>query len=334
MRLRKKVGAAERLQRIAAVAHEDADVSRLRIDVTRDVDDLRRTEGDELAEEGVVAALARRIDEDRRLRRRELDRLPHQPCRRSRAHLKDGLGVAGDEGGVRQIVELGVVRRGADAVGADLDAGDEVELVGEGDAEQTGAAVGVDEEARRSRRVVERRPRRELRADVVDERLENAVVALEEGAGSVLEAARSARLGDANALEARDTLANVALVVGLAVRLVTLAVGPRREGVSEQECRAPLEGLDRRPDARSLSCQAGLDDVGRDGTFLARQSDRSAPAHLDVEDVPSPFLLEADGHFGVLAGRIEVRRELGPIAVLQRRRQRRIDHRHQRRVEA
>ena len=76
MRLRKKVGAAERLERVAAVAHEDAHVSRLRVDVARDVNDLRRTEGDELAEESVVAALAWRVDEDGRLRRRELDRLP------------------------------------------------------------------------------------------------------------------------------------------------------------------------------------------------------------------------------------------------------------------
>ena len=194
MRLRKEVGAAQGLEHVVAIAHEYADVPRLRVDVAGDVDHLGRVICDELPQERIVAALARRVDENRRLRGRELDRLRRSAWARAGrlAHLEDGLGVAGDERRIGQAVELGIVRRSADAVSADLDAGDEVELAGEGDTEQAGAAISIDEEAWRARRVVDGCAWRELRANVVDERLEHAVVALEERARRVLEAVQSA----------------------------------------------------------------------------------------------------------------------------------------------
>lgn len=47
------------------LSEEEADVARLSMDVARDVDERLRRNGDELVEEALVAALARRLSEHR-----------------------------------------------------------------------------------------------------------------------------------------------------------------------------------------------------------------------------------------------------------------------------
>jgi len=69
VRLREQVAPSDTIQLVGLLALLDQipDVSSLSVDIARDVDDARWPKSQQLIEEGFVAALARRIDEDGRL---------------------------------------------------------------------------------------------------------------------------------------------------------------------------------------------------------------------------------------------------------------------------
>ena len=113
-------------------------VPRLRVHVTADVHDRLRAKGEQLPYERLVAPLARRVYDER-----------GEGGRKVADDAEDLRGVARTEGDfVREAVQRRVVRRKADRVRGELDAGHLCEVWGEGEREEPRAAVGVDEVSR------------------------------------------------------------------------------------------------------------------------------------------------------------------------------------------
>ena len=110
---------------------EDGEVADLGGGVAGDVDDSGGAEGDELIEEFLGAAFARGINDDGGLGGGELD------------VLEDGFGGGGEEGGVGDAVGGGIAAGPVGGGFADFDAGDFFEVLGEGEGEEAGTAVGI-----------------------------------------------------------------------------------------------------------------------------------------------------------------------------------------------
>lgn len=138
-RLGKKVKASQTLNLIPLALplapDQDAHVARLGVHVAADVDDPPGAEAAQLGEKVGVAALARGVEDDGGLVRVVGDA------------LEELAGVGGDElaAVLAEAVEGGVLARRGDGVGGDVDAGGVLEDGGEGDCEEAGAGVGVDE---------------------------------------------------------------------------------------------------------------------------------------------------------------------------------------------
>ena len=138
-RLRKEIKAPQALNLIspplALAPDQDTDVARLRMHVAADVDDPPGAEAPQLAEEVGVAPLARGVEDDGGLIGVVLDA------------LEELAGVGGDElaAVLAEAVEGGVLARRGDGVGGDVDARGVLEDGGQGDCEEAGAGVGVDE---------------------------------------------------------------------------------------------------------------------------------------------------------------------------------------------
>lgn len=115
------------------VLQDVADISSLGVDIARHIHDPLRRKVEQLVQEGRVAALARRVDDQRGVGAGEGD------------FREDCFGVADEEGRVLDVVCGGVVARRDDAVLVDVDADDLVEALAAGDGEEPAAAVGVDE---------------------------------------------------------------------------------------------------------------------------------------------------------------------------------------------
>jgi len=114
------------------------DVPRLRVHVTADVHDRLRAKGEQLPYERLIAPLARRVDDER-----------GEGGRKVADDAEDLRGVARAEGDfVREAVQRRVMRRKADRVRGELDAGHLCEVWSEGEREEPRAAVGVDEVSR------------------------------------------------------------------------------------------------------------------------------------------------------------------------------------------
>lgn len=201
-RLREKIEPPQTLNRIPHLptpaftptptsSNQDPHIPSLRVHITTHIHDPPRPKRQQLPQKPVIAALARRIDDDDRL------------VGRVRDLGEEGRGVGGEEGRVRDAVGAGVVARGGDGSFGDVDAGGGGEEGGEGDGEEAGAGVGVDE-------VFDwfgvgggggggvgggvcgcvcgcgvGGGREDVRADVGGEGGEDGVVVLEEGAGRV-----------------------------------------------------------------------------------------------------------------------------------------------------
>ena len=137
--LREEIERLHRGERVAG-GEEGLEVAHLRGRVARDVDDGVRGEGKELGEEGLVAALARRVDDHGGLGGGK-----RQPG-------EDRRGVTRAELGVGDAVGRGIFPREADAALADLDAGHALECRRGRQREEPAATVGVDEETGRAGR--------------------------------------------------------------------------------------------------------------------------------------------------------------------------------------
>ena len=195
-RLREQVEAPDALNDILLPAHlrlalaeDHAAVTRLRVHVAADVYDGAAPKRDELVDEAFVGALARRIDDERRVRVREC---LHGVENVRRVALEERDLVRG------YAIERRVHTRGAYACRVELDAAHDVEVRREHDREEPAAAVRVDE-VRRAR--VRARGREDRVSYVRREWHEHRVVVLEERAGGVLEE------------HVADALADPALVV-------------------------------------------------------------------------------------------------------------------------
>ena len=131
--LGKEVEGLHRAQ-LVSVGGEGLEVADLRGGIAGNVDHPPRRVGKELFEEVGPASLARGIDDDRRFIRRE---------RNLGENVLGGSGVNGDVGeGIVLRVATGPVGRGL----GDLHAGHLLEAGCEGEGEEPGAAVGIDEE--------------------------------------------------------------------------------------------------------------------------------------------------------------------------------------------
>lgn len=155
---------------LVAGGEEVAEIAHLRGGVAGNVNDGARAEGEKLLEEDLIAALARRVDDD--------DGVVGRECEAG----EDRGGVAGEEGGVGDVVGGGVFAGELDRGFADLDAGDAFEGGRGCEGEEAAAAIGVDEEAGAGGGG--------LVADVGDEGGKNEGVVLEEVAGEEVEAER------------------------------------------------------------------------------------------------------------------------------------------------
>lgn len=160
----------ERLDFFEGVAglQEFGEVAHLGGGVAGDVDDAARSEGEELVEEGVAAAGAGGIDDDGSVAGRVGD------------VFKNVFGAAGLEGGVGDLVDLGVVGGTGGGAFGDFNAGDGLEMFGAGEGEEAGAAVGVKEMGGTAGGG--------FASDVIDEGGEDVGVVLEEVAGFEFEA--------------------------------------------------------------------------------------------------------------------------------------------------
>lgn len=115
--------------------NQDTHVPCLRMHITTNVHNPPGPEAAQLAQEICVAAFTRGIEDDSRLFGVVSDA------------LEELAGVGGDElaAVLAKAVEGGVLARGGDGVGGDVDAGGVLEDGGEGDCEEARAGVGVDE---------------------------------------------------------------------------------------------------------------------------------------------------------------------------------------------
>lgn len=108
------------------------DISSLGMGITGNVDDSLWGKIQKLVQEHLVAALPRRIDDERGLRAGEID------------FCENGLRVAFDESCVLDVVRFGVIACGGNTVLVDVDANNFLETLAACDGEETAAAVCVD----------------------------------------------------------------------------------------------------------------------------------------------------------------------------------------------
>lgn len=175
-----------------AGGEEAFEVAHLRGGVAADVDDGARREGEELGEEGFVAAFSRRVDDDGGIGGRE-DRVEAG---------EDRGGVAGLEGGVGDVVGGRVAPGEADGGFAELDTGDAFEGRRGAEGEEAAAAVSVDEEPGAGGGG--------LLADVGGERREDERVVLEKIAGEEAELQVADGFGDDRFVVGSDLAAGIA----------------------------------------------------------------------------------------------------------------------------
>lgn len=138
-RLRKEIKPPQTLNLIPLTLplapNQNTHVPRLRMHITTNIHNPPGPKAAQLAEEIRVAALARGVEDDGGL----FGVVSHA--------LEELAGVGGDElaAVLAEAVEGGVLARGGNGVGGDVDAGGVLEDGGEGDCEEAGAGVGVDE---------------------------------------------------------------------------------------------------------------------------------------------------------------------------------------------
>lgn len=129
--LREEVEGLHRTQGVAS-GNEALQVTHLRGGIARDVNDGFWPEGEELVEEGVAGALARRIDDDRAI------------ASRPGYAGEEILDAPGEEPAVRDPVRGGVLLRPGDGGLADFEAERFLEAGGRGECEKPAATVGID----------------------------------------------------------------------------------------------------------------------------------------------------------------------------------------------
>jgi len=285
-RLREKVEGLHRRQRVAG-GEEAAEVAHLRRGVAGDIHHGARTKGEELGEEGLVAALARRVDDHGRV------------CGRKRQPGEYRRGVAGLERGIGDAIGGGVFAGEADGGLAHLDAGHLRERGRGAQREETAAAVGIHE--------VPRPAGRGLVAHVAGERGQNERVVLEEIAREEMQA-EGLRIAEAGNRRGPllDDLVDHGIVVGDDAFL----------GVAQEERGAALVFAGR--EAR-LGAGANLGELGID----LRRRDRACRHIHDIETRP---LLQKSNRLGLnLSGLryplsdMKMRRDLRPVTKLARR---------------
>lgn len=138
-RLREEIKASQALNLISLALslapYQNSHVASLGMHITADVDNPLGCKAPQLSQEIGVAAFTRGIQDDSRL------------VGVVRNILEELASVGGDElaAVLAEAVELGVVARGGDGVGGDVDARGVLEDGGQGDCEEARAGVGVDE---------------------------------------------------------------------------------------------------------------------------------------------------------------------------------------------
>lgn len=113
-RLREEVESADALDLIPATSirgalHQDPDIAGLGVHVAADIDDAARSVGQELAQEVLAAAFARRVNDEQSLVRRVWD------------VLEKGRRVGRCEACVREIIGTGVFPCSGDGLWGDID---------------------------------------------------------------------------------------------------------------------------------------------------------------------------------------------------------------------
>lgn len=108
------------------------DISSLGMGITRNIDDPLWGKIQKLVQKCLIAALPRRIDDERGLRAGEID------------FCENGLRFAYNEGCVLDVVHCGVIACGGNTVLVDVNADSFLETLAACDGEETAAAVGVD----------------------------------------------------------------------------------------------------------------------------------------------------------------------------------------------
>lgn len=117
---------------LVACGEELFEIAHLGGGIAGDIDNLAGGEGEQLVEEFLVAAFARRINDHGRFRGGKGD------------VGKDAFSTGGEEGGIIDLVEFGIAACPVGRRFADFNTGNVLELVGEAEGKQTRAAVGVD----------------------------------------------------------------------------------------------------------------------------------------------------------------------------------------------
>lgn len=229
-------------------------------------------------------------------------------------YLENSFSVAGDKGGVVNVVEFCIVLRPLDRVGADFHALHFCKRVGQRDGKETRATVGVDEIALQPVLL-----RTQLSFHVVDQRFEDAVVVLEERASVELK------------VFANDTLAHGLAVLGDADGLVFILVsrGGWGQAVSQQQSGTPLEGVDfavqhtlasalktfislsALVNILALHFELLIDSWGSNGTLF---NVKDFLAAFDFKANGEPLLLLLERELGRLS--FEMRGELGAVSEL------------------
>ena len=171
------------LHLLRTLPHQGPNVPRLCMDITAHVHDPLAPELEYLVQEVHIAALPRRVDDERRLLWRKV-----------RNGRKDMRGVARAEGDAicGEAVECGVLGRGGDRFGREFDACDGDEIWGEHNRKETGSAVRIDKMSGRVRNIDASclrgfACRKDGFANVFNQREKDRVVVLEERASVVLE---------------------------------------------------------------------------------------------------------------------------------------------------
>lgn len=130
VRLRKEI---KRLDTIYPIPPRNiSDIPSLGMDIAGYVDDPLWAELQQLVQKRLVAALSRRVDDERGLRTREIN------------FREDGLRLAYNERCVLDVVHRGVLARRSNAVSVDIDADRPLEALAARDGKETATAVGVD----------------------------------------------------------------------------------------------------------------------------------------------------------------------------------------------
>lgn len=205
--LREEIETAQRLDLVpvflAQAGDQHTHITGLGVDIATNVDNALGAELAKLLEKIDTGALTGRIDDDETLVRREGD------------VLEQNISVGGDEPGIGDAVDLGVLAGGLDSRRVDVDAQHRTEQGAETNGEQARPAIGVEEVFDR------RRPRgsrwQAVVAHILDEGWQDGVVVLEERVGARHEGEFAHVLG-------RE---------GVCVRRVRLGVPVRRVGVDD-----------------------------------------------------------------------------------------------------